>query len=1112
MIICDTAVKKRTSVIVLTLLITIFGLIAYNSLPRESAPDITIPYVFIMTNYPGVAPEDIEQSITIPIEKKLKGLEAVKKIESSSTEGMSSIIIEFVAGTDISDVLSKTKDKVDLAKPDLPQDLEDDPEVFELNISELPIVVFSLSGTCGLVRLKKLAEDLEDDIESIPGVLEAEITGGLEREIRVEPYPAKLAYYGLSILGLQRVIAEENQNVSGGAIRMGDGRFQLRVPGEFQNPEEIYGLVVGLHNGQPVYLKDVARVVDGFKDEESRARLDGRDSVNIQVKKRAGENVLHITEKVDRLIEERMPTWPAETRVNKVMDQARDIRTMVSDLENNIITGLILVIIVLFFVMGMRNAVLVSLAIPFSMLLSFIALQALGITLNMVVLFSLTLALGMLVDNAIVIVENIYRYMEQGVPRIQAAMRATSEVAQPVSASTLTTVAAFFPLIFWPGIMGEFMSYLPKTLIITLSSSLFVAMVINPALASIFLRLPTRHRFSKAKVSAEEIEQAGEAPITVQGPILKSYRHLLNGALNHRLAVLAMAFLSVIAMAMIWFYRIGLEKPIEFFPNVDPHNIYVNLDMPEGADLEYSDRIARQVEIALCNGPGQALASPNANPAQYYYKNREKNVHTLRNGQKVASLTDMANVKHIYSRTVAVIGGRSTFEQNSPNHIGIQFYDFEDRVEPSPRTVDEIRGRIKDIPGAQISIAEQEEGPPTGAPINIEIVGDKFYILGHIAQQVRSVLEKIPFVQDIRDDYVAGSPTVKVRIDRQKAALLGLSTDTIGFALKVAFNGIKVSTFRESDDEYDITVQLSESDRKSTDILRELLIPTSKSLVPLSTITKFEITGGLGQVNRINHERVVTVKANVDEKHVPGPVVRTQAEKILADFPVPPGYKIRFTGEFEEQQKAQAFLSKAFAAAAFLILLILVTQFNSVSQPIIIMTSVILSLGGVFLGLSVMNFPFGIVMTGVGVISLAGVVVNNAIVLIDYINRLHKRGLHFREAIIAAGCTRLRPVLLTAATTILGLLPMVTGIAYDFHKMEISWASESSQWWSSMACAVIFGLALATVLSLVVVPTLYSLVYTSSRAAERGVKRIHRAYWRPFYRLTGTTPEDEDQP
>jgi multidrug efflux pump len=1111
MIVSDTAVKKKTSVVVAAMIIIIFGLVAYDSLPREAAPDITIPYIFITTNYPGVAPEDVEQSITIPIEKKLKGLEGVKRIQSSSTEGMSSIIIEFVAGTDIGEVLSKTKDKVDLAKPELPADLEEDPDVIEINISELPILVLSLTGKVDLVRLKEMAEDLQDEIESIPGILEAEVTGGLEREIRVEPFPDKLAYYGLSILGLQSIIAQENQNVSGGAIRMGDGRFQLRVPGEFQSPQEIYGLVVGLHRGQPVYLKDVAQVVDGFKDEEGRARLNGRQAINIQVKKRAGENVLRIAEQIDRIIEEQIPTWPAGTKVNKLMDHAKDIRTMVADLENNIISGLILVIVVLFFVMGVRNAALVSLAIPFSMFLSFIALRALGITLNMVVLFSLTLALGMLVDNAIVIVENIFRYMEQGVPRIQAAMRATGEVAKPVTASTLTTVGAFFPLIFWPGIMGEFMAYLPKAVIITLSSSLFVAMVINPALAAIFLRLPFGHRFTKVKVSAEEIERAGEAPITVRGPLLKAYRRLLDAALNHRLAVLAMAFLAVLAMAMIWYYEVGIEKPIEFFPNIHPHNVFINLDMPEGAGLEYSDRLARQVEMALCSGPGQPLASPDADPAKCYYDNRENKVHTLAQGQQVVGLTDIANIKHIYSRTVAVIGGSSVFESNSPNHIGIQFYDIEDRVEPSPKTVEEIRKRIQGIPGARISVAEQQEGPPTGAPINIEVVGENFHVLGHIAQQVRGVLEKIPFVQDIRDDYVAGSPTVRVRVDRQRAALLGLSTDIIGFALKVAFNGIKVSTFREGDKDYDITVQLAESERKVTEILRELLIPTAQGLVPLSTVTKFDITGGLGQVNRVNHERVVTVKANVDEKHVPGPVVRAQAEKILTEFPLPPGYKIRFTGELEEQEKAQAFLSKAFAAALFIIILILVTQFNSVAQPLIIMTSVILSLGGVFFGLAVMDLPFGIIMTGVGVISLAGVVVNNAIVLIDYTNRLHERGMHFREAVIAAGCTRLRPVLLTAVTTILGLLPMVTGIAYNFHEMKISFVSESSQWWRSMASAVIFGLALATVLTLVVVPTLYALNYTTTQAAERGVKRIRRAYWAPFYRLTGTTAEEEEQ-
>ncbi len=1109
MIVSDTAVRKRISVVVLAIVIVLFGLISYRSLPREAAPDITIPYVFVSTRYAGVAPEDIEKSITIPIEKKLKGLEGVKKIRSSSTEGMSSIVIEFVAGTDIDDVLPKAKDKVDQAKPDLPTDLEDDPEVTEINISELPVVVFSLSGTCGLVRLKEIAEDLEEEFEAVPGVLEAEVTGGLEREIRVEPYPHKLAYYGLSITGLQKVIASENLNVSGGAIRMGDGRFQLRVPGEFRSPEEIYGLIVGLRKGRPVYLKDVARVVDGFKDEEGRSRLNGREAVNIQVKKRAGENVLRITDQIDGLIEEMQSTWPAGTTITKLMDNAKDIRNMVKDLENNIITGLILVIIVLFFAMGVRNAILVSLAIPFSMLLSFTILQALGITLNMVVLFSLTLSLGMLVDNAIVIVENIFRYMEQGVPRIQAAMRATGEVAQPVTASTLTTVAAFFPLIFWPGIMGEFMSYLPKTVIITLSCSLFVAMVINPALAAMFLKLPHGHSLSRVRVSPEEIEKAGEAPITVRGPILKVYRGLLNSALNHRLAVIFMSFLAVMAMGMIWFERIGLEKPVEFFPDVDPHSIFINMDMPEGAELEYSDRVARQVEAALCEGNNQ-LAAPDVDPLQCYGSNTDQKTHRLRRGRKVTGLTDMVNIKHIYSRTVAVMGGSSVFEDNAPNHIGIQFYDLEDRIESVPETIEEIRRRISHLPGGEITIAKQEEGPPTGAAINIEIAGDNFEVLGRISRQVRSVLEKMPFVRDIRDDYDAGSPTVKVRVDRQKAALMGLSTETIGFALKVAFNGIKVSTFREADEDYDITVQLPALERKRTDILRELLIPTEEGLVPLSTVAKFDITGGLGQVNRINHERVVTVKADVDEQHVPGPMVRAEAEKILADYNLPPGYKIRFTGEFEEQQKAQAFLSKAFIAAVLLIVLILVTQFNSVAQPLIIMTSVILSLGGVFLGLAYMELPFGIIMTGVGVISLAGVVVNNAIVLIDYTNRLRQRGMHFREAIIAAGCTRLRPVILTAMTTILGLLPMVTGIAYNFHEMEIAWVSESSQWWRSMSSAVIFGLALSTILTLVVVPTLYSLVYTSSRALGRSAKWVRRIYWAPYYRLTGTFPEEDD--
>ena len=500
--------------------------------------------------------------------KKLKGLERVKKIHSISTEGLSQINIEFIPGTDIDDVLQKVKDKVDEAKGELPTDLEDDPAVFEVNFSELPIVVYSLSGTCGIPCLKEIADDLKDDIESINGVLEAEVTGGLEREIRVEVSPDKLAYYRIPITSLQQVVSSENRNTSGGSITLGDGRYQLRVPGEFKTPEEIYGLVITSHEGRPVYLKDLAAVRDSFKDENSRSRLDGRDAVSIAVKKRAGENIIAISEQIDDLIARQQLLWPQGTRITKLMDQAREIRLMVADLENNILSGLILVVVVLLFALGLRNAVLVGMAIPFSMLLSFMILYALDITLNMVVLFSLTLALGMLVDNAIVIVENIYRYMEQGVGRIDAAMRATGEVAWPVIGSTITTLAAFFPMIFWPGIMGEFMKYLPITLIVTLSASLFVALVINPALTAFFMRVKTAK--AAAGLSAEQIASAGEAPAPLTGRIKQGYAAVLKGALNHRIAVILISFALLVVLFQIWLLAVGLEKPVEFFPKIDP--------------------------------------------------------------------------------------------------------------------------------------------------------------------------------------------------------------------------------------------------------------------------------------------------------------------------------------------------------------------------------------------------------------------------------------------------------------------------------------------------------------------------------------------------------------
>jgi multidrug efflux pump len=708
--------------------------------------------------------------------------------------------------------------------------------------------------------------------------------------------------------------------------------------------------------------------------------------------------------------------------------------------------------------------------------LSFTVLHAMGYTLNMVVLFSLTLALGMLVDNAIVIIENTYRYMQQGVPRVKAAMKATGEVAWPVIGSTLTTLAAFFPMIFWPGIMGEFMKYLPITLIVTLSSSLFVALVINPALCAFFMKV--KLKINGEMLSAEEIEAQGEKPIEIKGPVLKLYSKLLNKALDHKITVLVGSFVVLVLLIQVWFLKIGIEKPVEFFPSIDPGSVYINIDPPEGADLDYIDRIVKKVEIAVTGNHGEAYSD-----AMILQE------HENKDGSKFMAPGNMNNIEHIYTKVVQNSGG-SIFDSNLPNHIGIQFIDFEKRKSPTKDDLEELRHRVKDIAGVKITVDQQQEGPPTGPPINIEISGDNFAVLSKIAEKIRKVVESIPHVKDVRDDYQGGLPSVQVKIDRQKTALFGLTTSAIGNALKTAYNGLDVSTYYEGDDDYDIVVKLAESDRQVADVLHKLMIPTpTGEIVPLTTLAGIEYTGTIGNIVRKNHERVVTVMANVDELKTTGTVARMQTQELLKRIELPPGYKYKFTGEDESQKESEEFLSKAFLIALFLIFLILVTLFNSVVQPIIILTSVVLSLGGAFWGLAVINSPFGIIMTGVGIISLAGVVVNNAIVLIDYTNKLRDSGMATRDAVISAGATRLRPVILTAVTTILGLLPMVTGISYDFHVMALSMTSESSQWWRSMAIVVIFGLMIATILTLVVVPTLYALIENTKLKLAAGYSK-----------------------
>ncbi|MCB2189533.1 MAG: efflux RND transporter permease subunit [Deltaproteobacteria bacterium] len=1020
MIVNEFALKRQVSVLVLLVLIVLGGMFAYSRLPRESTPDITIPYVFVNTTYEGVAPEDMEKLITIPIERKLKGLSDVEEIKSTSAEGLSTIAIKFLPKVDLDDALQKVRDKVDQAKQDLPADLPDDPVIDEASFSDWPIIQVVLSGPFSLKRLKVFAEEFEDKIEAIPGVLNAEIVGGLEREIHVEFDLDRVGAYNVPFNTLIGAVRDANVNMPGGSMDIGDAKYLVRVPEDYKNPAEIFSIVAYVKDGKPVYLRDVARIADSYKDPTTRSRLNGRQSVTILVTKRAGENILLINDAIKVLVGDLRQVMPPNLEIDLVGDASKDVRMMVADLENNIISGLVLVLVVILLFIGGRSALFVSLAIPYSMLLTFGVLYMLDITLNMVVLFSLILALGMLVDNGIVIVENIYRHMQEGKPRAQAARDGTNEVAWPVITSTLTTLGAFVPMLFWPDIMGEFMGYLPKTLIIALTASLFVALVINPVLSARYQTVrPVKARGGE-----------GEA-----NRIKRIYRGMLEWSLAHRLVVVGLAFVMLLASVAAF----GLwGRGVEFFPETEPRRAFVYVKAPEGTNLGASDTLVKRVE---------EIVSP------------YKDVNFV-----------IANI--------GSAGGDPFTSGGVGTHLSritLDFKDLHDRSRPSSEIIKELRQKlIAAIKGAEIRVEKEEEGPPTGPPINLEIAGKDVRTLGVLAARVRKLIQGVPGLVDLKDDFVKGKPEIKVEVDKEKAALLSLDTYQVALTVKTAVGGYKVGVYREGKDEYDIVARLPEKDRSSLEGLRRVTVSGPQGEpVPLTSVASVGLSSGLGAINRLDQRRVVTVSANVSGRLAND--IIADLEKLLAGMEWPRGYDYRFTGEQREQEKSSDFLGNAFLAALFIIFLILVTQFNSAVTPLIILTSVLLSLIGVFLGLLITGTAFGIIMTGVGVISLAGVVVNNAIVLIDYFNQLKASGLASRAALVQAGLTRFRPVMLTALTTLLGLLPMATGVSFDFTNFRWDIGGESSQWWGPMAVAVIFGLGVATLLTLVVVPVLCSL-------------------------------------
>lgn len=874
MIVSNYAIRFRVAVLVFVVMAVIGGSYSYVSLPREGFPDITIPHVYVTAAYDGTSPEEIERLIAVPLEKKLNDVDGIKSLRTTAAENACIVDVEFIAGTDIEQARIRVKDKVDLARPDLPEDL-DEPTVKALNFStDVPVYTFAISGDADAARLKNLAEQLQDRIELVPGVRQAAISGTLEREIRVVADQQRLASYGIALPLVLKRLSEENATVTAGNLEVEGNKFQVRVPGEFRLAAELRSILLVVRNGRPVYLTDVATIEDTTKDRDSVSRLDRQPCVSISITKRAGENAVALIGRVRTVLDGF--ELPPGIRLTTVMDQSDHVANMISELENNIFSGFLLVVAVLLIFMGLRNALMVGLAIPLSLLVAFVVMRMYGATLNMMVLFSLVLSIGMLVDNAIVIVENTYRLRAEGRPRVEAARRGAGEVAWPVITSTLTTVAAFVPLMFWPDIMGQFMWFMPWTIIVTLSSSLFVGLVMNPAICSFLIQARPR-----------------EAHVR-RHPFVAGYERFLRGIVAHRGPSLALGLLFLVLSFVVYG---KLDLGFELFPTVDPRNAQIYVKFPQGTSIDRTDETVRRIEALV------------ADP----------------------------DIKFVLTTVGAGAGGDAMFGMGTggPNQakIHIEFRKMEERKGNSLHLVNRIRASMPVVPGAEILVEREKEGPPTGAPVEIE-------------------------------------------------------------------------------------------------------------------------------------------------------------KKEVGRLPMPQGYAVAYTGENKEMQESGAFLFRAFMIASAAILIILVIQFNSILVPGIIFSSVVLSLVGVMWGLIACGMKFGIIMTGLGVITLAGVVVNNAIVLIDCIRQLREEGLSIREAVVAAGVRRLRPVLLTASTTVLGLIPMAVGVSLEFHTWpwRLVSGAESSAWWAPMAVAVIFGLSFATVLTLGLVPAMYSLVAGAVEWAQRKLK------------------------
>ena len=1117
------SINNKMTVFVLIGMIFLAGIFSYKNMPREAFPEIVIPQIYVSTPYPGNSALDIEKLITRPLEKEINGISGVDEIISTSIEGFSSIQVKFDFSITPTEALRKVKDKVDAAKSDkdFPKDLPADPTVQEMNFAELiPIMNINLSGDFSMDQLKEFGEYLEDEIEKVPEISKVNIRGIQDKEMEISVDLYKMEISKISFNDIAMAIQNENMTISGGGLLENGIRRNVRIIGEFKSAKEIEDVIVKQENNNIVYLRDIAKVSFKEQEKESYAREFSQPVVMLDVTKRGGENLINASTQIDKIISKAKEQYfPSNLNISKTNDQTNDTKTMVSDLENSIILGILLVVVVLLFFLGIRNALFVGIAIPLSMFISFIILSFVGVTLNTMVLFSLVIALGMLVDNGIVVVENIYRLLDEGYSRIDAAKFGVGEVAMPIIASTATTLAAFLPIAFWPGMMGEFMRYLPITLIIVLTSSLFVALVINPVLTSVYMKIKEDEvNFKRILILSSILFAIGVLFIIggllsgVKGfnafglilvlagllrvintkfltPATEWFQHNFLPRLEKRYeAVLGFVlkgnrpkwlFAGTFGLLIFTFMLFAAFPPkVLFFPETPPKQVYVYLEYPIGTDIEKTNQLSIEIENKI------------QNHLKKYEVNGDNFLITSVIGQVGEGTSDPNQGQQ---------GG------TTPNkaRITVDFVKFFDRngIETNDVLI-EIRELLQDFPGVNITVDRPADGPPTGAPINIEVTGDDYEQLLATANDIRQHIIKnnIRGIEDLKLDVEQGKPELPIIIDRQKARRLNVSTGQIGDALRTSLFGKEVSTYKDGEDDYPINIRLMDKYRYNKDLLINQKItfrnPSSGKIVqvPISAVATTETSSTFSAVKRKDLNRVITIFSNVLENHN-ATEVNNQIKKALENFNLPKDISISFTGEQEKQAEEMAFLSKALLIAVFLIFLILVGQFNSASTPIIISLSVLLSLIGVLLGLIIFRMDFIIMMTMIGIISLAGIVVNNAIVLIDYTNLIMQRkrleqGLEkgtltkelIFESIVEGGKTRLRPVLLTAITTVLGLLPLAIGINVNFMTLFTEFdpqfyiGGENVVFWGPMSWTIIFGLTFATFLTLVIVPVMYSLL------------------------------------